>query len=147
MPSPTSLYLASPQAGSFAVTLHPVVVLSVLDHYLRRAEGQESVAGTLLGWMSDDESEVHVTNAFPVQYSPAEVRIGHCSPWLAVFRPSPGRRRLCRSGRGLVRPEFLRGDGKPAWLAVATDSIHSQSAPPETGTAKTLTTAKAGAER
>ncbi|KAL6063755.1 Eukaryotic translation initiation factor 3 subunit F [Balamuthia mandrillaris] len=47
--------------------LHPVVVLSILDHFARRTEGQERVIGTLLGVNND--GVVEIRNCFPVPHT------------------------------------------------------------------------------
>ncbi|KAF8999013.1 Mov34-domain-containing protein [Hymenopellis radicata] len=49
------------------VTIHPVALFSILDHYLRRTEKQERVLGTLLGTRND--SEVEVRSSFAVLHS------------------------------------------------------------------------------
>ena len=46
--------------------LHPVVVFSILDHYVMRNEGQTRVFGTLLGINND--GVVEVRNCFPVPH-------------------------------------------------------------------------------
>ncbi len=49
------------------VTIHPVALFSILDHYLRRTEKQDRVLGTLLGTRND--SEVQVRSSFAVLHS------------------------------------------------------------------------------
>lgn len=58
------------------VVVHPMVLLSVLDHHTRRQEGQPRVIGTLLG--KRDGSQVEVTNCFAVPHAErgSEVAIG-----------------------------------------------------------------------
>jgi translation initiation factor 3 subunit F len=51
-----------------ALTVNPTVLLTVLDHYLRRKNDNNFVIGTLLGTRSDDGRNILVTNAFPVPY-------------------------------------------------------------------------------
>ena len=51
--------------------IHPTVVFSVLDHYVRRREGQGRIIGTLLGAISDD-GVVSVRSAFPVPHDEEE---------------------------------------------------------------------------
>ncbi|KAJ1565321.1 Eukaryotic translation initiation factor 3 subunit F, partial [Nowakowskiella sp. JEL0078] len=54
-------------AASFSASIDPVVLFSVLDHYLRRPDSQPRVIGTLLGIRSsDDIQEVEVRNSFPL---------------------------------------------------------------------------------
>ncbi|KZT24576.1 Mov34-domain-containing protein [Neolentinus lepideus HHB14362 ss-1] len=47
------------------VTLHPVALFSILDHYLRRMDKQERVIGTLLG-VRNDSGEVEVRSSYAV---------------------------------------------------------------------------------
>mmetsp|Transcript_62258 Transcript_62258/g.74929 ORF Transcript_62258/g.74929 Transcript_62258/m.74929 type:complete len:341 (+) Transcript_62258:117-1139(+) len=58
------------------VDVHPLVLLSVLDHHTRRPEGAGRVIGTLLG--RRDGSRVEVTNSFAVPHAERgdEVAIG-----------------------------------------------------------------------
>jgi translation initiation factor 3 subunit F len=49
------------------VTIHPVALFSILDHYLRRKDDQERVIGTLLGVRN--ETEVEVRSSFAVLHS------------------------------------------------------------------------------
>jgi len=59
-----------------AVTVHPIVLLSVLDHHTRRQEGAGRVIGTLLG--KRDGDRVEITNCFAVPHAERgdEVAIG-----------------------------------------------------------------------
>jgi len=59
-----------------SVTVHPLVLLSVLDHHTRRQEGAGRVIGTLLGRRDGDK--VEVTNCFAVPHAERgdEVAIG-----------------------------------------------------------------------
>lgn len=53
-----------------SVTIHPVALFSILDHYLRRKDDQERVIGTLLGVRSTTDSlEVEVKSSFAVLHS------------------------------------------------------------------------------
>lgn len=58
------------------VEVHPLVILSVLDHHTRRNEGVDRVIGTLLGRRDGDK--VEVTNSFAVPHAERgdEVAIG-----------------------------------------------------------------------
>ena len=49
-----------------SVSLHPGVLFSVLEHNMRRDEGQKRVIGTLLG--VEDDGVVEITNCFPVPH-------------------------------------------------------------------------------
>ncbi|CAG8507024.1 904_t:CDS:2 [Ambispora leptoticha] len=64
-----------PQSRSFTVTVNPVVLFSILDHYLRRQENQDRVIGTLLGVRSEDGSEVEVRNCFPVPHNETQDQV------------------------------------------------------------------------
>mmetsp|Transcript_43061 Transcript_43061/g.131134 ORF Transcript_43061/g.131134 Transcript_43061/m.131134 type:complete len:324 (-) Transcript_43061:414-1385(-) len=69
----------TPALGGDAVSnvvVHPLVLLSVLDHHTRRQEGAGRVIGTLLG--SRDGDRVEVTNCFAVPHAERgdEVAIG-----------------------------------------------------------------------
>jgi len=59
-----------------AVNLNPVVLFSVLDHYMRRVEGQKRVIGTLMGTVV--EGVVSVEYCFPVPHleKDGEVAVG-----------------------------------------------------------------------
>jgi translation initiation factor 3 subunit F len=50
--------------------ISPLVVFSILDHYMRRSEGQQRVIGTLLG--SNNDGVLEITNAFPVPHTETE---------------------------------------------------------------------------
>ena len=62
----------------FSVKVHPIVVFSILDHYIRRQEGQERVIGTLLGVVHEDSGIVEVTNSYAVPHTETggEVAVG-----------------------------------------------------------------------
>jgi translation initiation factor 3 subunit F len=49
------------------VTVHPVALFSILDHFLRREDSQERVIGTLLGTRT--ENEIEVRNCFAVLHN------------------------------------------------------------------------------
>jgi hypothetical protein len=59
------------QASRLCAQVHPLVLFNILDHYIRRNEGQERVIGTLLGVQSSSNS-VTITNSFPVPHSEGE---------------------------------------------------------------------------
>ncbi|CAM9614191.1 unnamed protein product [Ascophyllum nodosum] len=52
--------------NDLVVKVHPMVLFSVLDHYLRRPENQKRVIGTLLGTVS--ANVVEITNSFAVPH-------------------------------------------------------------------------------
>lgn len=56
------------------VTVHPVALFSILDHYLRRKDEQARVIGTLLGTVSDS-GEVEVRSSFAVPHSESEQQV------------------------------------------------------------------------
>ncbi|KAL2914072.1 hypothetical protein HK105_206330 [Polyrhizophydium stewartii] len=77
-PTPASfLQLALPStiatsAVPAQATLSPLVLLSVLDHFVRRKVGQTQILGALLGHRSTDPlggTQVHVVNTFPLSHS------------------------------------------------------------------------------
>jgi translation initiation factor 3 subunit F len=51
--------------------VHPLVLFNILDHYIRRNEGQDRVIGTLLGTKTGSQT-VTITNSFPVPHSEGE---------------------------------------------------------------------------
>ncbi|KAF5333490.1 hypothetical protein D9611_002526 [Ephemerocybe angulata] len=55
------------------ITIHPVALLSILDHYLRRTETQERVIGTLLGVRN--ENEIEVRSSFAVLHSETDEQV------------------------------------------------------------------------
>ena len=55
------------------VHVHPVALFSILDHYLRRAESQERVIGTLLG--TRHGGEVEVKSSFAVLHSETDEQV------------------------------------------------------------------------
>lgn len=52
-----------------SLTVHPVALFSILDHYLRRQDSQERVIGTLLGTRSENGDLIDVKTAFAVLHS------------------------------------------------------------------------------
>mmetsp|Transcript_30217 Transcript_30217/g.70059 ORF Transcript_30217/g.70059 Transcript_30217/m.70059 type:complete len:296 (+) Transcript_30217:130-1017(+) len=71
-----TLFIA--EGSSKLVKVHPSVLFSILDHFIRRPEGQKRVIGTLLGVTSDDGSTIEVVNCFAVPHSEKqeEVAVG-----------------------------------------------------------------------
>jgi JAB1/Mov34/MPN/PAD-1 ubiquitin protease len=69
------LSLDLPHHGSVRCIISPVVLFSILDHYLRRNEGQSRVIGTLLGSRSDDGSEIEIKNCFNVPHNETEDQV------------------------------------------------------------------------
>lgn len=51
------------------ITIDPVVLFSILDHSLRRQEGQDRVIGTLLGVRSQDGTELAIRSSFAVPHN------------------------------------------------------------------------------
>lgn len=66
----TELFL---EGSSTHVHVQPVVLLSILDHFVRRKEGQERVIGTLLGTAVG--SKVEVTNCFAVPHAETDEQV------------------------------------------------------------------------
>jgi len=72
-PPSSAIYIQKKATASNAtriptsVTVHPVAILSILDHYLRRTDAQDRVIGTLLGTRS--ETEVEIRSSFAVLHS------------------------------------------------------------------------------
>ncbi|KAI0796989.1 Mov34-domain-containing protein [Abortiporus biennis] len=67
-------FLSSPGRSPSFVTVHPVALFSILDHYLRRTDAQERVIGTLLGTRSDT-GEIDVRSSFPVLHSETDEQV------------------------------------------------------------------------
>ncbi|CAG8456705.1 5510_t:CDS:2 [Gigaspora rosea] len=74
-PTTSATGFVVPQSRSFTVSVNPVVLFSILDHYLRRQENQHRVIGTLLGVRSEDGSEVEVRNCFPVPHDESQNQV------------------------------------------------------------------------
>jgi len=66
------LYLDS--SSQLQVKVHPVVVFSILDHFLRRNDEDDLVVGTLLG--TNVDGVVEIKNCFPVPYNVTEDQVG-----------------------------------------------------------------------
>lgn len=64
----TNIFFGGEGSGVREVTVSPVVLFNVLDHYIRRSEGRARVIGTLLGRFSSDGS-VEVRTSFPLPHS------------------------------------------------------------------------------
>ncbi|OSX59404.1 hypothetical protein POSPLADRAFT_1048727 [Postia placenta MAD-698-R-SB12] len=67
-------FILTPGRAPTSVTVHPVALFSILDHYLRRTDAQERVIGTLLGTRSDN-GEVEVRSSFAVLHSETEEQV------------------------------------------------------------------------
>jgi len=94
-----SSFLHLPLHGSHSssVTANPTTFFAILDHYLRRPDGQQRAVGVLLGVRSEDGTEVEIRNSFAVPHKEPEV--GDLTIWdlnggTAVLRMEcPGSRR------------------------------------------------------
>ncbi|KAL7752189.1 hypothetical protein RI367_002234 [Sorochytrium milnesiophthora] len=64
-----SLSTSLSPAPSVSCVVSPVVLLSIVEHYTRRQDNQESVCGAILGTRSEDGSILYIRNAFPIPYS------------------------------------------------------------------------------
>lgn len=62
-----ALYLSTD--NSVKCKLHPIVGLGIIDHYMRRPEGQDKVIGTLMGMRSPAGEIIEIRNCFPVPHS------------------------------------------------------------------------------
>ncbi|KAJ9086682.1 hypothetical protein DSO57_1001473 [Entomophthora muscae] len=69
----TSGKFATPAISN--VKVQPVVLFAILDHYLRRQEGQSGVIGTLLGVRSEDGSLLEIRNCFPVPHNETDDQV------------------------------------------------------------------------
>ena len=56
-----------------SVTVHPVAIFSILDHFLRRNVAEDRVIGTLLG--SRIDGVIHVKSAFAVLHKESEDQV------------------------------------------------------------------------
>jgi translation initiation factor 3 subunit F len=68
----SSLFLNTPTSSK--TKLHPVVLFSILDHYMRRPEGQTRVIGTLMGYKNPN-GEVEIRNCFPVPHTETDEQV------------------------------------------------------------------------
>lgn len=59
------------------MTVHPVALFSILDHYLRRPKDEERVIGTLLGTRVDNTIEIKSSFAVPFQESAEQVHVDY----------------------------------------------------------------------
>ena len=59
------------------VRVHPVVLFTICDAYIRRSENQERVIGTLLGSIGD--GVVDIKNCYAVPHSESNEQVGFCS--------------------------------------------------------------------
>ncbi|KAF8338744.1 Mov34-domain-containing protein [Cantharellus anzutake] len=74
----SAIFLNAPQSGSTgrtftSVTVHPVAIFSILDHFLRRNAAEDRVIGTILG--SRIDGVVHVKSAFAVLHKESEDQV------------------------------------------------------------------------
>jgi translation initiation factor 3 subunit F len=68
-------FSSAPYQRAFTISTSPVVLFSVLDHYLRRNEPETKVIGAILGVRSTDGTEVEIRNAFPLIHTTEENEI------------------------------------------------------------------------
>jgi len=66
------------------VLVHPVALLSILDHYLRRTDEQDRVIGTLLGTRTDSDT-VEVHTAFAMLHSETSEQVAVDADYLKVM--------------------------------------------------------------
>ncbi|KAJ2663487.1 hypothetical protein IW148_002426 [Coemansia sp. RSA 1199] len=78
--------------------IHPVVLFSILDHYLRRSTGQDRVIGTLLGVRSDDGRIVEIRSCFAVPHfetdDEIQVDMEHHSSVFALHKRANAREQI-----------------------------------------------------
>ncbi|KAI8984473.1 maintenance of mitochondrial structure and function-domain-containing protein [Mycotypha africana] len=63
-------FASAPYQRAFTTSTSPVVLFTVLDHFLRRDESQKFVIGALLGVRSQDATEIEIRNALPLVSTP-----------------------------------------------------------------------------
>lgn len=68
-----SFHLNTADASSY--TVHPLVVISILDHHKRRNKGLSRVVGTLLGVRNPKDGTTAITNCFPVIHRESEEQV------------------------------------------------------------------------
>jgi len=69
----SSIFFKAGQQQICSVIVHPVVIISVLDHFIRRNESEgQRVIGTLLGVYNSQEGSVEIRNCFPVPHTEGE---------------------------------------------------------------------------
>jgi len=90
------------------VKVHPVVIFNILDHFIRRPEGQDRVIGTLLG--VNVEGTIEIRNCFPVPHTEGET--------LAVDKPF--HRSMCDLHQRTAPKEVIVG-----WYATGLDITES----------------------
>lgn len=64
----TDIFLSGDDTSVREVRVAPVVLLGVVDHFMRRAAGKHRVIGTLLGVFHPHDGSVDVTGSFPVPH-------------------------------------------------------------------------------
>ncbi|KAJ2858297.1 hypothetical protein J3B02_000367 [Coemansia erecta] len=78
--------------------IHPVVLFSILDHYLRRNDNQDRVIGTLLGVRSDDGRVVEIRSCFAVPHfetnDQVEVDMEHHRSMYALHKKASAREQI-----------------------------------------------------
>ncbi|KAJ1936593.1 hypothetical protein FBU59_005002 [Linderina macrospora] len=78
--------------------IHPVVLFSILDHFLRRNDNQERVIGTLLGVRSDDGRIVEIRSCFAVPHfetdDQVEVDMEHHRTMYALHKKASAREQI-----------------------------------------------------
>ncbi|KAJ1822844.1 hypothetical protein LPJ56_000534 [Coemansia sp. RSA 2599] len=78
--------------------IHPVVLFSILDHYLRRNDNQDRVIGTLLGVRSDDGRVVEIRSCFAVPHfetnDQVEVDMEHHRSMFALHKKASAREQI-----------------------------------------------------
>ncbi|KAH8086674.1 hypothetical protein JL720_7111 [Aureococcus anophagefferens] len=106
----------TPAVTPKSVIVHPIVVFGILDHYIRRQEGQERVIGTLLGHLDEETGVVEVSNAYAVPHteSGGEVAVGQAfnkSMFGLLSRVNSEERVVGCDGEKVCIDRMIRGQG------------------------------------
>lgn len=64
----TDIFLDSEDSGVRQVTIAPVVLFNILDHFIRRTESKQRVIGSLLGKLTST-NVLQITDSFPLPHS------------------------------------------------------------------------------
>jgi len=108
------------------VVVHPIVLLSVLDHHTRRQEGAGRVIGTLLG--RRDGETVEITNCFAVPHAERgdEVAIGKdFNRQMLALHLRANKRETVVGWYSTALPDETEGnDGKFKFIADTSSLIH-----------------------
>jgi translation initiation factor 3 subunit F len=85
---PAQALLLPTSGNHLSVRVHPVVLFTICDAYIRRNEKQDRVIGTLLGVVVDNVVEIKNCFVVPHNESSEQVQAGPCSTALSAARSS-----------------------------------------------------------